>query len=203
MMSYIAGENTRVTLHKENGITLRLNVEEVYFSPRLSTERKRILNQVQDHEKMLCLFSGCGPYPILFAKYKDVQITSIEINPIGVQYQQENIQLNKIKPFTILQGDVKEILPRIKETYDRICMPLPKDAENFLEDVLPKTKKGSIIHMYDFVHEEQLINRQQEILDTLKKKGYYATSKITKTTQYAPRAYRICHDITIQDIKQA
>jgi len=47
-MKWLAGENKKETTHKENSVALKVNVETVYFSPRLSTERKRIANQVKE-----------------------------------------------------------------------------------------------------------------------------------------------------------
>src|SRR3989338_1865195 len=41
-LKIIAGEKTKETVYRENGCLMKLNVEKVYFSPRLSTERKRI-----------------------------------------------------------------------------------------------------------------------------------------------------------------
>ena len=44
-LKLLAGENNKETLYKENNVILKLNVEKVYFSPRLSEERKRIFQQ--------------------------------------------------------------------------------------------------------------------------------------------------------------
>src|SRR3989338_5665269 len=41
-LKLIAGDVRKDTEHKENNTRIRLNVEKVYFSPRLSEERKRI-----------------------------------------------------------------------------------------------------------------------------------------------------------------
>ena len=46
-MKFLAGIDTRETIHRENGVQLSLDVENVYFSPRLSTERKRIMQLVR------------------------------------------------------------------------------------------------------------------------------------------------------------
>ena len=40
-LSVIGGKKTKETIHKENRIQLKLNVEQVYFSPRLGHERDR------------------------------------------------------------------------------------------------------------------------------------------------------------------
>jgi len=196
-LKFILGENTKETTHKENGIILKLNVEKVYYSPRSSTERKRILEQIKNKENILCLFSGCGPFPITFKKHKDVNITSIELNPDGIKYQKENMLLNKIN-FNIIEGDVNKIIPKINEKFDRIAMPLPKSAEDFLEITLSKVKKNTIIHLYDFLHENKIKEKQNLIKNKIKKIGFECEIKSIKAGQYAPREFRICHDIKIK-----
>ena len=52
-LELIAGENDPITIHKEHGTRLKLNVEEVYFSPRLATERKRVSDSVKENENIL------------------------------------------------------------------------------------------------------------------------------------------------------
>jgi tRNA (guanine37-N1)-methyltransferase len=95
-MKWLAGEKTRETVHKENNIKLKLDVEKVYFSARLSTERKRIASQVKKGEDVLVMFSGCAPYPCVIAKNtKAKEIVGIEINPCGHEYAVENVLLNQ------------------------------------------------------------------------------------------------------------
>ena len=49
-LELIAGEDNAVTIHKEHGVRLQLNVEEVYFSPRLAAERKRVADSVKNND---------------------------------------------------------------------------------------------------------------------------------------------------------
>ncbi|HUH99632.1 MAG TPA: tRNA (guanine-N1)-methyltransferase, partial [Nitrososphaerales archaeon] len=60
-LRHLGGEERTVTIHKENGIRLKLDVETCYFSPRLSTVRLRIAEQVVPGEKVLNMFAGVGP----------------------------------------------------------------------------------------------------------------------------------------------
>ena len=92
-LELIAGEDNEVTIHKEHGTRLKLNVKEVYFSPRLATERKRIADNVKDGEKILDMFCGIGPFPIVIAKNKNANITAVDINSDAIEYLDENIRL--------------------------------------------------------------------------------------------------------------
>src|SRR3989338_3793908 len=53
---FLAGENTKEVLYRENDCVFRFNVDSCYFSPRLSTERKEIAEQVKKGEKVLVMF---------------------------------------------------------------------------------------------------------------------------------------------------
>jgi len=110
----LAGERKKETIYIENGVKIRLDVEKVYFSPRLSNERKRIMKLVKSNESILVMFSGCGPYPLVLAKNtKAKEIYGVEINPVAHKYALENIKLNKINNLYFYCGDVKDILPKL------------------------------------------------------------------------------------------
>ncbi len=150
---FLGGEKRKETLHKEYGCRYKLNIEKVYFSPRLGSERERIVKQVKKGEKILVLFAGIGPYAIQIAKNREVDIYAIEINPKAVKYFKENTKLNKVEnKIKVFEGDVREVVPSLKEKFDRIIMPLPKDGENFLDLAKLVSKKNTIIHIYIFAN---------------------------------------------------
>ena len=96
-LELLAGEDNPITIHKEHGTRLKLDVKKVYFSPRLATERKRVADLVRDGEEILDMFAGVGPFPFVIAKEKSVDITAIDINEVAIQYLNENIKINKVK----------------------------------------------------------------------------------------------------------
>jgi tRNA (guanine37-N1)-methyltransferase len=203
-MEFLAGETTKETVYKENNVALKLDVEKVYFSIRLGNERMRIMKMIAPQEEILVMFSGCAPYPVVLAKNtKAKHITGIEINPEGHRYGLENIKLNKIKNLDLICGDVHEIIPQLKKknpklTFDRIIMPLPKTADEFLEDALIVAKKGTIIHFYDFLHLDKFDEAKEKIEKACKKfKMKHKILDIVKCGQHAPYIYRICVDFEI------
>ncbi len=118
-MKFLAGEDKRLALHKENNTSFFVDVEKVYFSPRLSTERKRIMQQVGVDENVLVMFSGAGPYPFVLSRNTPAKkITGIELNPVGHKLALENKRLNKAKNVDLYLGDVREIIPRITRRPD-------------------------------------------------------------------------------------
>ena len=198
-MTLLAGIDTKETCHRESGIRLFLDVEKVYFSPRLSTERQRIMDQIKKGESILVMFSGCAPYPCILGKHTFAkEIIGIELNPIGHEYGIKNVAANKLKNVTLYQGDVRKVVPTLKKTFDRILIPLPKSPEEFLDVALAVAKKGTIIHCYDFLHEDKFQEavKKIETACTIAKKKCKILG-IFKCGQHSPRTFRICVDFEI------
>lgn len=192
-LKILAGKKTKTTTYKENNIILKLNPETCYFSPRLSTERKRISQLVKKPEEILVMFSGVAPYPIVLAKNtKASSITGIEINPKAHKFALENLKLNKINNVKLYLGDVKKVLPKLKK-FDRILMPHPKDAESYLDLAIKHLKKNGTIHFYDFQFEKDIKKTTEKIKKHCKPKNI----KIKKCGQYSPRKYRIVADFKL------
>lgn len=198
-LKVIAGENRKETIYKENNIQLKLNPEEVYFSVRLSNERKRIYKMIRKGELILVMFSGVAPYPIVIAKNtKAEQIFGIELNKKAHEYALENLKLNKVNNISLLQGDVRKMVPKLYTVFDRIIMPLPKGAETYLGVALKVARKGTMIHLYMFLQDKEIPAAKKKIKEICK----INTKEIkiidtVKCGQYAPFTYRVCFDIRI------
>ena len=146
----LSGEDNPVTIHKEHGNRLKLDVSNVYFSPRLARERNIIASEVKDNEKILDMFCGVGPFPIIIAKEKNVKITAVDINKIAINYLEENIKLNKLKgEITPINKDICKINFE-NEKFNRIIMNLPGTAYEFLDLAMDLIENNGIINYYEF-----------------------------------------------------
>jgi len=197
----IFGEEDTEVIHRENGCLFKLDPMKVYFSPREATERMRIAELVKPGESVLVMFSGIGPLPIVIAKKQsDVRIVAVEINPDAHNYCVQNIFLNKL--FGRIQpvlGDVKEVCPTLGEKFDRVLMPLPKGAADYLDLAISCLKEGGILHFYHWAREGDLfseaevlikaaaerMNRRAEILDRI------------RVLPYGPRIWKVRVDARI------
>ncbi len=207
-MIHLAGEKKKETVHKENDIELKLDVEKVYFSVRLSTERKRVAQQVKTDERILVLFSGCAPYPCVLAKNAEPKyVCGVEINPDGHRYGLENVKRNKLKNVYLSNRDAKKTekilkdfkdIPDFDPHFDRILMPLPKSAADFLDAALFFAKKDTIIHFYDFLHEDEFEQAHQKIKEACERHlmGHEIIETV-KCGQHAPHIFRICVDFRV------
>ncbi len=116
----LAGENVKESYYKENGAILRVNGEKVYFSTRLANERLRIGKAVKKNENVLIMFAGCAPYLGSIGKNSDYRfMCGIEINPYGVWLGHHNIKINKLKNSIMLNGDVREVMPKLEKYFEK------------------------------------------------------------------------------------
>jgi tRNA (guanine37-N1)-methyltransferase len=199
----LAGKNQKETIHGENGVRMWVNLEETYFSARSATERLRIAHQVKKGEEVLVMFSGVGPFVLVVAKNSPAaHVYGIEINPQAHQLALKNIVLNNAHDRAFVhEGDVRVLVPELfaKKKFDRIVMPLPKTGEEFLDVALSVANKGTIIHLYAFLAEEEVAahkKRINKICTSLKQK--VKILEVVKCGQFAPNVFRMCFDIKVE-----
>ena len=152
----VAGENKTSTIHREFGCLFAVDVAQTYFSPRLAHERMRIAHLVEPNETIVNMFAGVGCFSIIIAKHSRAsKVFSIDVNAAAFQFMQKNIRLNRVYDKVIpLLGDAKEIVNRrLQRTADRVLMPLPEKALNYLPYAVSALKaSGGWIHYYDLEH---------------------------------------------------
>ncbi|MEM4663284.1 MAG: class I SAM-dependent methyltransferase family protein [Candidatus Diapherotrites archaeon] len=177
-MEIVAGENKTLTAHKEWGCLFKVDVAKTYFSPRLSFERMRIAKNIREGELIGAWFAGVGPFPIVFAKHTKMRLAvAIELNPDAYALLVENIKINKfedrIKP---ILGDVRKIVPNLKEKFDRIVMPMPKGSEEFLDEAFLASASPCVVHFYRFAESKNPFDESEKhILAASKKYGREVT----------------------------
>jgi tRNA (guanine37-N1)-methyltransferase len=198
-MELLAGEDTRIATVVESGVRLRVHVEEAYYSVRMSTERLRIAKMARTGERILCMFSGVGPYPIVLSKNTQAsEIVGIEINPIAHELAVENVAANRCTNVHVLLGDAHEVVPRLASegrVFDRITMPLPHTAHEFLEEAAGVSCPGTVIHYYSFRHEREFELAPSVLRAALEHAGKKLDSyALVRAGQHAPRIWRVCVD---------
>jgi tRNA (guanine37-N1)-methyltransferase len=199
----ILGDTNTEVVHKENYCRLKLDPQKVYFSGREGTERLRIAKRVKPEETVLVMFAGIGPFSILIAKNQPEveKVPSIEINPEAVEYMEESIRLNKVEDKVIpIFGDVRRKAQNWFNRCDRVIMPLPHKAREYLELASECLKpKGGIIHLYIIEPEEKVQENVRELMKDFQEKTNSKSSyNIRKVLPYAPGVYKYCVDIQVK-----
>lgn len=200
-LEILAGEDKTETEYKEFGCKFTVDVENAFFSPRLSTERERIANLVQDGETIVNMFAGVGMFSIMIAKKKRCTVYSIDINPIATKLCEKNIIANKLAGNVIsINGDASQIIQeQLENKSDRTLMLLPERSDEFLKSAISATKSGGIIHYYSHIHADKKSNAgklsEEHYLQVTPVKSEILGSKIVRAV--GPRYYQTVVDVKI------
>ena len=200
-LEILAGEDDTETEYKEFGCRFTVDVENAFFSPRLSTERERIANLVQNGEIMTNMFAGIGMFSIMAAKKKKCTVYSLDINPVASKLCETNMGLNKLAGNIIsINGDASEIIKeQLINKSDRTLMLLPERSDEFLKSAIDTTKDGGIIHYYSHIHADKKTEAgklsEEHYLKVTPVKSEILHSKIVRAV--GPRYYQTVVDVKI------
>ena len=201
-LELIEGDEKTETEYRENGCRFIVDVEKAFFSPRLSTERERISNLVNDHDVIINMFGGVGMFSLLAAKKKSCTVYNIDINPVASKLCEENIKLNKLKGKVIsLNGDATKIIKeQLQDKADRVLMLLPERSDEFLDTAISSLKKNGVIHYYSHIHAEKKQDApklsEEHFLNINKIQADILDSRVVRPV--GPRFYQTVVDIEIQ-----
>jgi tRNA (guanine37-N1)-methyltransferase len=199
-LRHLAGEDRTLTIHRENTLRFKVDVENCYFSPRLSTERARIAALVGDGELVLNMFAGVGPYSITIAKARKAKVYSNELNGTAYGLHVENNRLNKVESRVhMLNEDAMGLSQSLDVRFDRVLMPHPSQSDRFLGTASSLLKKGGWIHYYRHVSGANLREAQATLEDELRGLvGTGATRNIRRVREIGPHYLELVADIRLE-----
>ncbi len=202
-LEFIAGENRTVTEYKEHGCRFKVDVAKTYFSPRLSTERQRIADMVGDNETIINMFAGVGTYSVVIAKAnKTCKVYSIDSNSAASELDGINAKLNKVQDRVVtICGDAAEVIKdRLAGRADRVLMPLPERAKEFVDSAVLALKEKGIVHYFAHIKADSKKAGQelglQDAHDAFAKYDHQVLA-IRVVREVGPRIYQIVADVLV------
>ena len=202
---FLAGVKTKEVLYKENGCFFRFNIDETYFSPRLSNERKEIASLIRKNEEVFVGFAGVAPFSIVIAKNSSAKkVYSNELNRKANKYGEENIFRNKLQDKVfLLVGDMKKVCSKLqkeKKTFDVVVMPRPQLKDSFLEDAFKISKKKTRVYYYDFCNVKDIPEKVKMVENEAKKsKRKIKITNIKNAGEIAPYKVRVRIDFILKN----
>ena len=215
-LEIIAGVDDTTTPYKESGCTFAVDVENAFFSPRLSYERERIAGLASDGETILNMFGGVGMFSIVAAMKSACTVYSIDSNPVADALCRRNVDLNEYyrrkrkgagkrrkMAGTVIPicGEASQVLSdaKFRDVSDRTLMLLPERSDDFLRDAVRSTKSGGIVHYYSHVHADSKGDApalsERHLLDVMRVNTRILGSRIVRAV--GPRYYQTVVDAQI------
>lgn len=203
-LEFIAGENRTITEYKEHGCRFRVDVAKTYFSPRLSTERLRIANMVGEGETIVNMFAGVGTYSILMARMnKTCKVYSIDSNAVAAELCEANVKLNKVQDRVVsIHGDAGEVIKdKLAGQADRVLMPLPESAKEFVDSAVLALKKKGVVHYFIHIRaDNKRTSKNLGLQDAHKAfvKYNHIVQQVRVVRGVGPRIYQIVADVLVK-----
>jgi tRNA (guanine37-N1)-methyltransferase len=202
-LEHLAGENRTVTEYKEHECRFKVDVARAYFSPRLSTERQRIAGLVGDNEVLVNMFAGVGTYSIIAARAnKTCRVYSIDSNPVANELCIENARLNKVADRVVpICADATEAIKQLAGVADRVLMPLPERAKEFVEPAVLALKGLGVVHYFAHVKADGKKAAKDAGSQAAQDAFKNYDCKILETTvvrEVGPRIYQIVADVQVK-----
>jgi tRNA (guanine37-N1)-methyltransferase len=185
----LAGEETTETEVREYGLVLRVDLAEVYFSARLSTERQRLAALVAPGERVLDMFAGAGPFALALSRRAQI-VVGVDINPAAVAAMTENCRRNRIENVLPVLADAARLPGIGLRVFDRVVMNLPLSPLRFLPAAFALCRPGGTIHLY------HLQSREGEALSALAPFSVAGVEEHRVRT-YSPGRWHAAYDIRV------
>jgi tRNA (guanine37-N1)-methyltransferase len=147
------------------------------------------------------MFSGVGPYPLLIARHSEAdEVVGVEKNPLAHEYALTNLKLNKtINNVRLYLEDAGKLSFFLTEHFDRIAMPLPTMAGEFLPVAITMLKNdGGWIHYYSMAEKGRFEDAVSEVKRACDEAGRtLLETQVIRCGHCGPKTYRICVDAQI------
>ena len=203
-LEFIAGEYNTITEYREHGCRFRVDVQNTYFSPRLSTERLRIANLISENEIIANMFAGVGTFSIIIAKMnKTCKVYSIDSNPFAHEISVINTKLNRVEDKVIpIYGDAKDIIHnKIQGQCNRVLMPLPERSSEFVDSAVLALKGGrGMIHFFAHIRantKNLALENAEVAIETAFNKYKHQALHTRVVREVGPRLYQTVSDVYI------
>lgn len=183
----IAGVGGWSTRHRENGLTLELDVERAYFSPRLAREHARVAAEVRAGDRVYDLCCGVGPFALTIARDGRARsVTAIDANPAAIELLRATLRRSSFRvPVEPVEGRLEEFLPRA-EPRERVILNLPLEGIKYLPSVRKIVAPGGRLYYYEVIPRTALTEREQAIMNALGSDGAWQIREHHVVHPYSP-----------------
>ncbi len=146
----LAGSGPWTTRHHENGLSIDVDLERAYFSPRLAREHARVARQVRSGERVFDLCCGVGPFALTIARDgRASRVTAVDHNPVAAALVRENARrLGLDGRIEVVEERVERFAER-SGTADRVVFNLPHGGIKYASGVGNLVEIGGVLHYYE------------------------------------------------------
>ena len=183
----IAGEGDWRTRHRENRLTLDIDVERAYFSPRLAREHDRVAAEVRAGDRVYDLCCGVGPFALSIARDGRARaVTAVDANPAAIELLRSTLHRSSFRvPVEPVEARLEEFLPRA-EPRERVIFNLPLEGIKYLPSVRKVVAPGGRLYHYEVIPRTALTEGEAMIMRALGSDGSWQLRERRIVHPYSP-----------------
>lgn len=185
----LAGAGGFETVHRENGLPFRVDLEHAYFSPRLAREHARVASEARPGEAFWDLCSGIGPFGLTAARRSDVApVTLLDANPAACALARVNAEaLGLSGRVGVREQTLEAFLPNARLS-GRVVFNLPLEGTKYLAQVAGAVEPGGTLHHYEVMERSGAAGRLTGLPDELAGGGAWSVVGARIVHPYSPHA---------------
>lgn len=185
----IAGGGGWATRHHENRLSIDVDVEQAYFSPRLAREHARVADEVAPGDRVYDLCCGVGPFALHIARdRRAAEITAVDSNP-------DAIALLESSRRRLDAGDrIRPVVARVEEflldraPVERVVLNLPHEGIKYAPSVARTVALGGRFYYYEIVPRAEIHGRAETLVHALADAGRFVPVDSHVVHPYSPDA---------------
>jgi tRNA (guanine37-N1)-methyltransferase len=192
----LAGAGDFRTLHRENGLTLEVDLAAAYFSPRLAHEHQRVADAVPAGARVLDLCCGIGPFSLTIARAgRAAEVRAVDSNPAAIALLQANlVRLRPSVPVRPMLADLADVLPSAGVA-DAVILNLPREGIKYLTSVGNAVARPGVLHYYEVTERSVAGDRSRALVELLGGPSEWRVVESHVVHPYSPRADLVAYTL--------
>ena len=156
----IAGTGGWETRHTENRLSLDVDLERAYFSPRLAHEHEHVARGVRPGESVFDLCCGVGPFSLGIARDgRARRVVAVDSNPDALRLLRANARrLGLEARIEAVEAPIEAFLPTAGRA-DRVIFNLPREGIKYVSQVASSVERGGTLHYYEMTERSSVTQR--------------------------------------------
>ena len=164
----IAGAGPWTTEQRENGLSIRVDLERAYFSPRLAREHALVAAEVRAGERVIDFACGVAPFGAHIVRDgRARELVAADMNPDATALAERNLAAAGPKErYRVVTAPIEEFAPHAGDC-ERAILNLPHAGFNYLPLVAATVARGGALHYYERTARSALERRPEELVNAV------------------------------------
>ena len=164
----LAGSGGWITVHHENHLSLEVDLERAYFSPRLAREHAAVADEVERGERVIDFACGVAPFGAHVVRDgRAREVVAVDANPDATALAHRNLErAGGGRAFRVVTALLESFAPSAGGC-ERAILNLPQGGVKYLAQVGATVERGGTLHYYERTGRSRFDDRPTELMKML------------------------------------